>query len=276
MLAELQIPHSVGAILQSHAAGLHPYKLVTWLWAQLLESTSLNLQTGTPVLSISPSHNSGTDGRWTLTTPRGTISTPHILVATNGYTAHLLPDSFRSLIVPVQGQMSALTPPERMLGRPLEHDYLFAGKEQDDYLVQRPVEAGGHFMFGGGRRVAAKCGVGLSDDSKLNERVARYLRTMLLKVMNLGERHDVVENDESGSMGVPEGWEYDEALKDGGPEKELHAEAEWTGIMGYSRDDCPWVGSVPGQEGLWVCGGYTGHGKTPTLFFLLVQGSEAS
>jgi glycine/D-amino acid oxidase-like deaminating enzyme len=271
-LASLKIPHAVGAILQSHAAGLHPYKLVTWLWSQLLESSNLNLQTGTPVLSISPSHSSRAHDCWTVTTPRGTISAPHVLVATNGYTAHLLPDSFRSLIVPVQGQMSALKPPAMMLEKSLEHDYTFLGKEQDDYLVQRPVQTGGHFMFGGGRRVVASWGVGVSDDSKLDERVARYLRTMIPKVMNLEAPRARVENAETGIPSVPEGWEFVEALEDGGTKKELHAEAEWTGVMGYSRDGCPWVGGVPGQEGLWVCGGYTGHGKAPTLFSMVTDG----
>jgi hypothetical protein len=30
--------------------------------------------------------------------------------------------------------------------------------------------------------------------------------------------------------------------------------------MGYSRDDHPWVGKVPEKQGLWLAGGYTGHG----------------
>jgi glycine/D-amino acid oxidase-like deaminating enzyme len=161
--------------------------------------------------------------------------------------------------------MSALKPPDAMLERPLEHEYWFVGKEQDDYLVQRPVQAGGHIMFGGGRRVAASRGVGMSDDSMLDERVAWYLRTTVLKAMDLEAPRDVVENGQTGTAAVSEGWEFFEALKDGGSERELHAEAEWTGVMGYSRDGCPWVGGVPRQEGLWVCGGYTGHGKAPTL-----------
>ena len=139
---------------------------------------------------------------------------------------------------------------------------MFFGKTQDDYLVQRPVEAGGHLMFGGGRRVAPRCGVGVSDDSRLNELVARYLRTMLSKVMNLGGRYDVIENGKSGTTAVAEGWEDVGLMDDSGRDKELHAEAEWTGVMGYSRDNCPWVGGVPGHDGLWICGGYSGHGKT--------------
>lgn len=39
---------------------------------------------------------------------------------------------------------------------------------------------------------------------------------------------------------------------------------EWSGIMGFSRDGWPWVGSVPdsagGGDGLWLCAGYSGGG----------------
>ena len=43
------------------------------------------------------------------------------------------------------------------------------------------------------------------------------------------------------------------------------AENEWSGIMGYSRDGRPWVGEVPGRKGVFLSGGYTGHGSF--LFF---------
>jgi len=42
--------------------------------------------------------------------------------------------------------------------------------------------------------------------------------------------------------------------------KEFKAKYEWSGIMGYSRDGRPWVGEVPGKQGVWVCAGFTGHG----------------
>ena len=166
--------------------------------------------------------------------------------------------------------MAALTPPPNtnpnILGKQLEHDYSFVGVEMDDYLVQRPREAGAQFMVGGGRRVAVRRGVGCSDDSVCDAGARAYLRGLLGRVLDL----------ELGET-VREGWEFEDALEDsgggvGGPTRvaegiarhHLHVEAEWTGIMGYSRDGCPWVGAVPGQhEGLWVCGGYTGHGKNP-------------
>jgi glycine/D-amino acid oxidase-like deaminating enzyme len=90
-------------------------------------------------------------------------------------------------------------------------------------------------VFGGGRAAAgALPTIGVSDDSVIDEGAAKYLRGALLKILQLdGETEGVTE---------------------------LKAAAEWSGIMGYSRDDHPWVGKVPGNEGLWLSGGYTGHG----------------
>ena len=38
----------------------------------------------------------------------------------------------------------------------------------------------------------------------------------------------------------------------------------WSGIMGFSDDELPWVGMVPesvgGGQGQWICAGYTGNG----------------
>jgi len=36
---------------------------------------------------------------------------------------------------------------------------------------------------------------------------------------------------------------------------------EWTGIMGYTKDEQPIIGQAPGQDGLWICAGFHGHGK---------------
>ena len=34
----------------------------------------------------------------------------------------------------------------------------------------------------------------------------------------------------------------------------------WAGLMGFSPDGLPLVGPVPGAPGVYICGGYTGHG----------------
>jgi len=38
----------------------------------------------------------------------------------------------------------------------------------------------------------------------------------------------------------------------------------WSGIMGFSRDDHPWVGPLPSQPNLYIAAGFTGHGMPNT------------
>ena len=87
-------------------------------------------------------------------------------------------------------------------------------------------------MFGGGRTHGHSLGV--TDDSTFDERTAAYLRRELIDAFELPEQED-------GTV-------------------EMQAVAQWTGIMGYSRDEVPWVGPVPGKEGVFVAAGFTGHG----------------
>jgi glycine/D-amino acid oxidase-like deaminating enzyme len=228
-------PDCVGATLSEGAASLWPYKLVTFVLKKLIKTGRLNLQTKTPVTEITSS-----DGMHTLHTPRGTISSKTVILATNGYTSAILPN-FADLIVPCRGEMSALFPPEGSTLLPDSYGMVGAlgqPENNDDYLIQRPFEGvpnpGGHLMFGGGRGAGNFPSIGISDDSVIDEGSAAYLRGALLKVLNLG--------------GQTEGLH------------ELKAAAQWTGIMGYSRDDHPWVGKVPDRDGLWLAGGYTGHG----------------
>jgi glycine/D-amino acid oxidase-like deaminating enzyme len=37
----------------------------------------------------------------------------------------------------------------------------------------------------------------------------------------------------------------------------------WAGVVGYSDDSLPYVGEVPGRDGLYVSGGYSGVGNVP-------------
>ena len=225
----------IGATLSEGAASLWPYKLITFILKKLVTDGRINLQTTTPVTEIT-----STDGKHTLHTPRGTITSSTVILATNGYTSALLPH-FADLIVPVRGEMSALFPPKNATLLPNSYGMVAALGQKannDDYLIQRPFKdvpnPAGHLMFGGGRGAGKLPSIGISDDTIIDEGAAKYLRGALLKVLELdGETEGV---------------------------KELEAAAQWTGIMGYSRDDHPWVGKVPGNEGLWLCAGYTGHG----------------
>jgi gamma-glutamylputrescine oxidase len=63
-----------------------------------------------------------------------------------------------------------------------------------------------------------------------------------------------------GSPGV---WERIESwLRE---ELGVHAEVthRWVGTVGYSDDGLPYAGAVPDQPGLYVLGGYSGHGNVP-------------
>ncbi|KAI9776646.1 MAG: hypothetical protein M1839_009452 [Geoglossum umbratile] len=242
-LAGLLVPNAVGAITQTIAAKLWPYKLVAWVLEDLIKNSQLNLQTETPVLSLKL--HDGVNNRWAVRSDRGTIAAKQVILATNGYTSHLLPE-FTGLIVPIRGEMSALKPPAILRENPLTHTYVFIGGDgqgyiHDGYLNQRPVDptggSGGHMMFGGGRSYAKNKGIGIDDDSEIDELSAKRLRTDLLKHL------------------VPSGNGDDAAHA-----PPLEAENEWSGIMGFSRDGCPWVGEVPGRKGVYLSGGYTGHG----------------
>lgn len=208
-------------------------------------------------------------GPWIITTPRGTIRAKKVVLATNGYTSHLLP-SFADLIVPVRGQMSALVPPCSLQDESiLSTSFGFLGAGMDDYLIQRENPTGephgAHFMFGGGRQ-HDKTSVGNSDDSVINEDVAKYLRTRLPEALFCDDSE--VNQAPTDPSGQP---------------TELTATHEWTGIMGFSRDNLPWVGAVPSStldpalmpsvgnpnpntstshppSNLYISAGYTGHG----------------
>ncbi|WPH03169.1 Hypothetical protein R9X50_00604500 [Acrodontium crateriforme] len=239
-LKGLRVPSAKAALITDVAARMWPYKFVAYILENLLTSQSLrgtfNLQTWTPATAISVSQSNDNDTKWTVTTPRGTIKASRVVLATNAYTSHLLP-SYSDLIVPCRGQMSALRPVNSLKGsNRLPCSYGFLGEGLDDYLIQRLSSTGEQLMFGGGRQHDAKS-MGTVDDSLVDSKIASYLRSRLVEAFELPEAKG----------------RYDGKLQ-------LSAESEWTGIMGFSRDDLPWVGPVPGQAGLFVSAGYTGHG----------------
>ena len=184
-LEKLRIPTAIGAVVTSVAARMWPYKFVSRVLEDLLTSTELvgsfNLQTLTPVECIAPYYGD----RWTVKTSRGCIVANKVVLATNAYTSHLLPE-FADLIVPCRGQMSALVPLPSLSGdMRLKTSLGFMGEGVDDYLIQRPNERGGHLMFGGGRQHGPS--MGTTDDSVLDEKTAQYLRTRLVDAFALPE-----------------------------------------------------------------------------------------
>ncbi|KAI1103158.1 FAD dependent oxidoreductase [Jackrogersella minutella] len=269
----LRVPHAEGAVVQWNAASLWPYKLVAFILERLLAANgdeegeskgSFNLQTTTPATGLSFSEPSSpqTPSLWTVHTPRGTVSAPQVLLATNAYTSHLLPQ-FSQLIVPTRGQVSALKPPEEPSSPadpPLDitHTFYIQGDadsryDRDDYLIQRPPPSA-LLVYGGGRRHARHRAVGVWDDGAVDDAVSWYLRGELADVVDLSLHHaPAAEEPQAGPPARRQRKKQD-----------LEPTHEWTGIMAYSKDGYPWVGAVPaglgGGDGLWLCAGYTGHG----------------
>lgn len=114
---------------------------------QLLErllKKGVNLQTNTRVQSVSDDN-----GKWTVHTERGTISTTKIVYATNGYTSEVLPE-YTDRIVPVRGICSHISSPQGRNTPHLVNTYgIRFDARNNDYLIPR---ADGSIIVGGARQ----------------------------------------------------------------------------------------------------------------------------
>ena len=82
-----------------------------------------------------------------------------------------------------------------------------------------------------------ECGeIGNADDTAIDPAVSQFLHTFL-----------------------PSQFSFAKTL---GTEPPVKSIREWTGIMGFSHDLHPYVGSCPDAPGKWVIGGFHGHGMT--------------
>lgn len=112
------------------------------------------------------------------------------------------------------------------------------------YLHQRPD---GRVVLGGFRHLEEGKGVGQADDSVVINTVASALRNFLPTRFLLGKESGLfLDNNESLVT------------------REV-VDQVWTGVIGWSCDDLPWVGPVPGHPSILVCGGFSGHGLTQTF-----------
>jgi glycine/D-amino acid oxidase-like deaminating enzyme len=236
----------VGAI--SYPAGtLSAYEFGTSMLKLCLSHPSalFSLSTFTPATSITPSPS--TPGSYTVTTPRGRVTASRVIVATNGYTASLLPQ-FHTRIVPLRGQVTAQRPGAGLPQAGLNQTYSFIYGEGYDYMVSRPGTApdAGTIVIGGGLMLSDATGLGVVesgnyDDESLNPLVSAYLQ-------------------DSASRCFGENWGADHG--------EGRIRKEWTGIMGYSEDGYPYVGRVPKagdpgagcEEDVWIAASFQGHG----------------
>lgn len=124
-----------------------PYKLVLHLLRKAVAS-GVNLQTNTPVESVSPNSGSVSARPWAVTTTRGTICTSKVVYASNAYTSAIVPE-FQRAIVPVRGICCRITTPK---AHPplLSNSYILRiAPGEYDYLIPR---TDGSIVVGGARR----------------------------------------------------------------------------------------------------------------------------
>lgn len=239
------------------AASFWPYKFVTGLLGVMNARWGvgegegeggrggplLSVQMGTLVTSLTSSSSPTspsptTTTQHTLHTPRGPLTTPKLLLATNAYTAALLP-VFQSHIRPVRGMASHHAPsPSPNPSHPahLLNTYNISHGPSlcVDYLNPRPD---GSIVVGGGAHLFRSHLP--SWDNNAND------ASLFPPELGTSDYWD-------GYMSrVFVGWENpNTAVND----------AVWTGIMGRTKDGMPFVGRVPGQRGVWVLAGFNGGG----------------
>jgi glycine/D-amino acid oxidase-like deaminating enzyme len=134
------------------AGRIHAYRFTTGV-LQHCVSQGLHVCANTPVHAIRPSTSPTNDERslWNVFTQYSTITTRKVIVATNGYTPHLLQE-LQGAIVPMRGQITAQRPGSTTtLPCPLPTTYSFIYREGYEYMIPRPLSDGGqHIVIGGG------------------------------------------------------------------------------------------------------------------------------
>lgn len=155
-------------------------------------SLGVNLQTYTPVTSVSPAATDAKDHRWLVTTPRSTIKTSIVIYATNGYTSALVPE-MKDKIVPVKGIVA------RLVGKyapRLTDSYMMRISDYEyDYMIPRPD---GSVIVGGAKRDFFRNlndWFDNSDDSSLIKGARRYFDGYMQRHFYGWEKSDVRTED---------------------------------------------------------------------------------
>jgi glycine/D-amino acid oxidase-like deaminating enzyme len=200
-------PNAKGGIACELAGQVWPAKFVFGLADIVTGERKVNLQTRTMVTQVKrhwlPQESNE------VITDRGNIVCEHVVYATNGYTAYLLPE-LRRTIVPTQGQVLVTAPLKLSIPGNTWYDYGYL------YMIQRP---NGRLVLGGCRNKHPKGESPMIDDSQLEPIVSKALRDFL-------------------RTNFPEAKEGNDVV----------VEHEWTGIMGFTPDYLPMIGQLRGKQ----------------------------
>lgn len=237
-IKEFNLSENIYGALSYKAGALWPYRLVMACFSSL----GIAVQSNTPVTAITSNGSS-----FTITTPRGDIDATHVVHATNGHAAHLLP-ALRGKLFPVRGTMSAQQPGSSLPDLNGTRSWSFINRQGYEYMTQRPgsssAEIGGEVMTGGGLFQSAGRGLdqlGVSDDSQIEHMTASHLSGVL-----------------------PIGF----GLDNWGEDRGYRIKNIWSGVLGFTPDRMPLVGRldplITGREvndgAEWISAGFNGEG----------------
>lgn len=177
-----------------------------------------------------------------VVTARGTVRCSKLLLATNAYTAGLLPE-FKQRITPCVGQVLVTEPVVTQntdsVSTVFEHRGLTVtaslnrANPDGEYMLQRPAD--GRIVIGSDMDQEGSWDDSVSAiDPDKSKQLRSYLRNRFT-----GEAAET--------------------------EPDKAADAEWVGVQGYSSDELPWVGPLPARPGVYVAAGYTGGGMPHCL-----------
>lgn len=206
------------------------YKFVAGLLNKCINK-GMKVYANTPALDI----NKLPDGRYMVKTNKGSIVTKKLVLATNAYTP-AIESKLKDKIVPFKGVCTRIISQDTNKRTPhLTNTYgIRFAPGQFDYLINRPD---GSVIVGGATR----------------------------KVMTLSKFYDNI--DDSTTIDDIDNY-FDGYMNKmfytwkGVPEKISHI---WSGIMGFTNDQLPYVGEVPGDMNKFVIAGFHGHGMPRVL-----------
>lgn len=155
----------------SYTSGtMWPYKFIMGLVSKLVESKAVNIQTFTPVTSVT----SDVAGH-IVHTSRGSIRAQKVVYASNAYTFGLLPE-YSANIIPCRGICCHIGVPEGKSAPFLPYSYVIRTEDGKggSYMITRPdgsiIVGGAHYTFHESREQW----YGVVDDSTLIEPTKDY------------------------------------------------------------------------------------------------------
>ncbi|KAJ0120437.1 FAD dependent oxidoreductase superfamily protein [Diaporthe amygdali] len=225
------------------AGSSHPAKLAQWLLSQSIAKGAIFF-TQCPALKVSKS--SDVEARWDIETPKGIITAETVVHCTNGFAGHLIAQ-VAPYVTPTRAQALSFVPPMALSGKKMLASTMSLRYSLHNFYSVMQRKADGILILGASRKSP-----NLSQETV--EGMAKPDDTTFIEEI----KQDIVANFEKCFPSCENG-----RLRHG-----EGAQHTWTGVLGMTTDSVPFVGSLNGLPGQYVCAGFNGHGKTTLSIFV--------